>query len=184
MEDRVILVDEQDNVLGEMPKLEAHEKGVLHRAFSVFIFNSKGEMMLQRRALSKYHTPGLWSNTCCSHPRLGESVIEAGERRLQEEMGFSVALQSKFSFIYKVNFDNGLIEHELDHVLFGQYEGKPKINKVEVEEWSWKNMDEIDQEMVTNSKGYTFWFRYLLSKYKSSFISSPSGGLEGKARHL
>lgn len=165
MEEQVILVDKQDKVLGQMAKQEAHEKGVLHRAFSVFIFNDKGEMMLQRRADSKYHSPGLWSNTCCSHPRLGETNVEAGERRLQEEMGFSVPLKEKFSFIYKAQFGNGLTEHELDYVLIGHYNAEPIINKDEVGEWKWIQVEELRKDMKVNPSSYTFWFNNLMTEY-------------------
>ena len=127
MEEHVILVDEQDNQLGLMPKMEAHEKAVLHRAFSVFIFNSDGDLMLQQRAAHKYHSPLLSTNTCCSHQRDGESNIAAGKRRLVEEMGFSTELKEVFSFIYKAPFDNGLTEHELDHVMVGYFDGVPEV---------------------------------------------------------
>ena len=130
MEELVVLVDEKNNQLGLMPKMEAHEKAVLHRAFSVFVFNEKGELMLQQRAASKYHSPLLWTNTCCSHQREGESNVEAGRRRLQEEMGFTTDLKEVFSFIYKAPFDNGLTEHELDFVLIGSFEDKPNIDKL------------------------------------------------------
>jgi len=167
MEDSVILVDEQDRVLGEMPKLEAHEKGVLHRAFSVFIFNDKGETMLQRRADSKYHSPGLWSNTCCSHPRMGETNIQAGERRLLEEMGFTVPLKESFSFIYKAKFGNGLTEHELDYVLLGKYNGQPKLNSEEVSEWKWATLEGLSDEIKQSPHLYTFWFKNLMTEYTS-----------------
>ena len=128
MKEQVILVDEQDNPIGLMPKLEAHQKAVLHRAFSVFILNAKGELMLQQRAKHKYHSPGLWTNTCCSHQRQGETNVQAGMRRLREEMGFTTELKEIISFIYKAPFDNGLTEHEFDHVLIGHYEDSPIIN--------------------------------------------------------
>ena len=143
MEENVILVDEQDNQLGLMPKMEAHEKAVLHRAFSVFIFNSKGELMLQQRAAHKYHSPLLWTNTCCSHQRNGESNIEAGKRRLVEEMGFETNLKEVFSFVYKAPFDNGLTEHELDHVMIGNFYGLPEINHEEVASYKWMRLDAI-----------------------------------------
>ncbi len=165
MEERVILVNEQDEVVGEMPKMEAHEKGVLHRAFSVFIFNDKGHMMLQRRADDKYHSPGLWSNTCCSHPRLNESNVEAGERRLQEEMGFTVSLTPAFSFIYRAEFGNGLIEHELDHVLIGNYNEEPKVNPDEVGAWDWVEVNKLVKDMKVNPNNYTFWFNNLMTEY-------------------
>jgi len=132
-EELVILVNENDEQIGLMPKMEAHEKAVLHRAFSVFVFNNKNQLMLQQRAANKYHSPLLWTNTCCSHQRDGESNLEAGVRRLKEEMGFVCDLEEKTSFIYKAPFDNGLTEHELDHVMVGYYDRDPKINREEVE---------------------------------------------------
>ena len=165
MEDNVILVDERDTVLGEMPKLEAHQKGVLHRAFSVFIFNDKKELMLQKRADSKYHSPSLWSNTCCSHPRLGETTIQAGERRLLEEMGFSVPLNELFSFIYKADFSNGLIEHELDYILVGHYNEMPVIVPEEVGGWKWVKLSELSADVKENSDNYTIWFQHLLNEH-------------------
>jgi isopentenyl-diphosphate delta-isomerase len=135
MEEQVVLVDEKDNPIGLMPKMEAHERAVLHRAFSVFILNGKGELMLQQRANHKYHSPGLWTNTCCSHQRDGESNIDAGQRRLHEEMGFTTELTELTSFIYKASFDNGLTEHEFDHIMLGRYEDNPVINPDEVAAW-------------------------------------------------
>ncbi len=165
MEEKVILVDPLDNVLGEMPKLEAHQKGVLHRAFSVFVFNDNKELMLQRRADIKYHSPGLWSNTCCSHPRLGESNIAAGERRLFEEMGYSVPLKQLFSFIYKADFSNGLIEHELDYILIGKYNDIPNINKAEVDDWKWIGIDTLKNDLKKYPHHYTIWFQHLLNEH-------------------
>ena len=165
IEDKVILVDTHDNQVGLMAKLEAHEKGVLHRAFSVFIFNKKGELMLQRRALGKYHSPGLWTNTCCSHQREGESNIESGKRRLSEEMGFVTELIEKTSFIYKAKFDNGLTEHEFDHVLVGNFNNSPKINTEEVDSWKWMNMENIKDDIKVHSNNYTVWFKIIFEKY-------------------
>ena len=156
--DFVVLVNENDEKIGLMPKLEAHEKGVLHRAFSVFIFNKKKELMLQKRNLHKYHSPGLWTNTCCSHQRDGESNINAGMRRLKEEMGFSSQLREINSFIYKVKFDNGLIEHELDYILVGEYEADVKPNPQEVDDWKWMGLEEINDDIKTNPEKYTEWF--------------------------
>ncbi len=164
MEEQVILVDENDNQLGVMPKMEAHEKAVLHRAFSVFIFNKKGELMLQQRAAHKYHSPLLWTNTCCSHQRNGESNLEAGKRRLQEEMGFTADLKEVFSFIYKAPFDNGLTEHELDHVMVGYYEDTPNINKEEVEDYKWMLLEDVKSDMVKNPSKYTEWFKIIFEK--------------------
>ena len=163
-EEQVILVDKNDQQIGLMPKMEAHEKGLLHRAFSVFIFNDKGETMLQQRASDKYHSPGLWTNTCCSHQRDGESSIEAGRRRLQEEMGFSCELEEVFSFIYKAPFDNGLTEHELDHVMVGYYDHDPRINKEEVEHFVWMTLDEIKLDMQKHPQKYTEWFKIIFKE--------------------
>ena len=165
IEDKVILVDNNDNQIGLMPKLEAHEKGVLHRAFSVFIFNNHGELMLQRRALTKYHSPGLWTNTCCSHQRDGESNISSGKRRLKEEMGFDTELFEKTSFIYKAKFDNGLIEHEFDHVLVGSYNHSPIINSIEVDSWKWMSMENVKKDINDHPDNYTAWFKIIFEKY-------------------
>ena len=165
IEDKVILVDNNDNKVGLMPKLEAHEKGVLHRAFSVFIFNNDGELMLQRRALTKYHSPGLWTNTCCSHQRDGETNIISGKRRLNEEMGFDTELFEKTSFIYKAKFDNGLTEHEFDHVLVGSYNHSPIINSIEVDSWKWMSMENVKKDIKDHPDNYTAWFKIIFEKY-------------------
>ena len=165
----VILVDKNDNQLGLMEKIEAHKKAVLHRAFSVFILNDNNELLLQRRALSKYHSPGLWTNTCCSHPREGESVINAGIRRLREEMGFETEINNLFSFIYKAEFDNGLTEHELDHVLLGRYNKAPLINKLEVSDWKWTNMEFLKKDVVINPDLYTVWFKIIFQQFYKKF---------------
>ena len=170
----VILVDKNDNPIGKMEKLEAHEKALLHRAFSVFIFNDKEELMLQQRALSKYHSPGLWTNTCCSHQRFGESNIEAGKRRLMEEMGFSVDLEEITSFIYKAPFDNGLTEHELDHILVGHYNEKPNPNPEEVEDWKWMTVNDVKQDITDNPQNYTAWFKIIFDNYLSSIALKQS----------
>lgn len=164
-EELVILVDENDNQIGLMPKMEAHEKAVLHRAFSVFVFNSKNELMLQQRALHKYHSPGLWTNTCCSHQREGESNVEAGMRRLQEEMGFSVPLEETISFIYKAPFDNGLTEHELDHILIGHSEQSPAINEDEVAAWKWMDLEDVKTDIANHPELYTEWFKIIFDKF-------------------
>lgn len=161
----VILVNALDEQIGLMEKMEAHQKAVLHRAFSVFIFNEKKELMLQQRALSKYHSPGLWTNTCCSHQRDGEHNIEAGIRRLQEEMGFTTTLEEKTSFIYKAPFDNGLTEHELDHVLVGYYNENPIINKEEVDSWKWMSLEAVKQDIITSPELYTEWFKIIFDKF-------------------
>ena len=167
IEENVILVNEQDEQIGLMPKMEAHEKAVLHRAFSVFIFNSKNELMLQQRGAHKYHSPLLWTNTCCSHQRDGESNIEAGTRRLAEEMGFTTALKELTSFIYKAPFDNGLTEHEYDHVMTGFYEMDPVINKTEVEAWKWMPVEAIKYDIVLNPQHYTAWFKIIFKNFYS-----------------
>jgi len=163
--EHVILVDAEDHELGIMEKIEAHEKAVLHRAFSVFIFNDSGELMLQQRAAHKYHSPLLWTNTCCSHQRLGESNIEAGKRRLREEMGFEVDLDEKFHFIYKAEFDNGLTEHELDHVMLGYYNGEPAINPQEVASWKWIDMEVLKKDIIDNPEEYTAWFKIIFDRF-------------------
>jgi isopentenyl-diphosphate Delta-isomerase len=157
--EKVILVDKKDNPLGEMEKMEAHEKAVLHRAFSIFIFNDDNQLMLQQRALSKYHSPGLWTNTCCSHPRPGEEVGNAAQRRLVEEMGFGCEVKKIFDFIYKAKLDKGLTEHEFDHVFFGRYNESPKINPAEVKSWKWMSMEAIALDMKGSPDKYTIWFQ-------------------------
>ena len=164
-EEYVILVNAQDDQIGLMPKLEAHQKAVLHRAFSIFIINDKNEIMLQQRAFQKYHSPLLWTNTCCSHQRAGESNIEAGTRRLFEEMGFVAELKELFSFIYKAPFDNGLTEHELDHVMIGNYNNAPDINTEEVANWKWMAVEDIKSDMEINSNIYTVWFKIIFNEF-------------------
>ncbi len=166
-EEKVILVNENDEQIGLMPKLEAHQKAVLHRAFSVFIINSKNELMLQQRAHHKYHSPGLWTNTCCSHQREGETNVEAGIRRLQEEMGFTTSLKDSVSFIYKAPFDNGLTEHEYDHVLLGEYEEDPVINSEEVVDWKWMTIEAVKHDMLVHPELYTEWFKIIFKKFYS-----------------
>ncbi|MDO1511836.1 isopentenyl-diphosphate Delta-isomerase [Maribacter confluentis] len=164
-EEEVILVNKENEQIGTMPKMEAHEKALLHRAFSVFIINDKGEIMLQQRAASKYHSPLLWTNTCCSHQRVGESNIDAGKRRLQEEMGFQAELEELFSFIYKAPFDNGLTEHEFDHVMLGNYNEEPDINSLEVESWKWMSPELVRQDIAKNPEEYTVWFKIIFEKF-------------------
>ena len=164
-EDKVILVNENDEQIGLMPKLEAHQKAVLHRAFSVFVLNSKNEIMLQQRAQQKYHSPLLWTNTCCSHQRDGETNIQAGSRRLFEEMGFETPLKELFHFIYKAPFDNGLTEHELDHVMIGYYNDQPNINPEEVEDWKWMGIEEVQNDMLIHPEEYTVWFKIIFDQF-------------------
>ncbi len=164
-EEKVILVNELDEQIGLMPKLEAHEKAILHRAFSVFVLNNQNEIMLQQRAHQKYHSPLLWTNTCCSHQREGETNIQAGNRRLYEEMGFSTELKELFHFIYKAPFDNGLTEHELDHVMIGYYDGEPVINIDEVEAWKWMKIEDVKDDILLNPEIYTVWFKIIFDEF-------------------
>ena len=165
IEENVILVNEKDEPIGLMPKMEAHEKAVLHRAFSVFVLNSKNEIMLQQRAHHKYHSPLLWTNTCCSHQREGETNIQAGSRRLFEEMGFQTDLKELFHFIYKAPFDNGLTEHELDHVMIGDYNDEPNINTDEVEDWKWMPIEAVKSDIQNNPDLYTIWFKIIFDQF-------------------
>jgi isopentenyl-diphosphate Delta-isomerase len=162
----VILVDEQDNETGTMEKMEAHRQAVLHRAFSIFIFNEKGDMLLQRRAPAKYHSGGLWTNACCSHPYPGEPVAEAAARRLQEEMGFETPLKKAFDFVYKANFDNGLSEYEFDHVFTGTYAGPVRLNSQEADDYCYKSPLQIEQELEHHSGHYTVWFKIAFEKLR------------------
>ncbi|MEO8862077.1 MAG: isopentenyl-diphosphate Delta-isomerase [Ginsengibacter sp.] len=162
----MILVNEKDMETGTMEKMEAHVKGLLHRAFSIFIFNTKGEFLLQQRALGKYHNGGIWSNTCCSHPLPGEDILNAANRRLFEEMGFSTALSPAFNFIYNANFSNGLTEHEFDHVFTGMYDGEIKADKAEVNDYCFKKIEDIETSMETHPQKYSEWFKIALPQIK------------------
>ncbi len=172
IEEHVILVNEKDEPIGLMPKLEAHKKAVLHRAFSVFILNDKGELLLQQRAASKYHSPMLWTNTCCSHQREDESNIKAGKRRLFEEMGFVTELKEVFSFIYKASFDNGLTEHELDHVMVGVYNENPKINLDEVGDYKWITLEAVKTDIKLQPEIYTEWFKIIFKEYYQRLVEA------------
>lgn len=167
MEQFVILVNEQDEELGVMEKMEAHVKGKLHRAFSVFVFNSKNELLLQRRALTKYHSSGLWTNTCCSHPMPNETVEAAAHRRLREELGIDCPLHHAFTFVYQAKFENGLIEHEYDHVLIGTNDEQCVLNQEEVEEISCKSIETINKEIQINPQQFTAWFKIALPKLEA-----------------
>ncbi|MBJ2174518.1 isopentenyl-diphosphate Delta-isomerase [Aureibaculum sp. A20] len=164
-EEQVILVNEKDEQIGTMAKMEAHEKALLHRAFSVFVFNDNDQLLLQQRAATKYHSPLLWTNTCCSHQRVGETNIEAGKRRLFEEMGFVTELKDVLSFIYKAPFDNGLTEHELDHVLVGSFNENPNINVEEVEAFKWMTLEEVKSDMQKQPELYTEWFKIIFDRF-------------------
>ncbi len=155
---QVILVDEEDKPTGFLEKMEAHKKGLLHRAFSVFIFNSRGEMLIQQRATNKYHSGGLWTNACCSHPNPGEETPAAAQRRLKEELNVDIPLEKIFDFIYNVKIDRGLTEHEFDHVFAGEYEGEINFNKKEVMDLCYKDMQAIRDSLETHPQKYTIWF--------------------------
>lgn len=171
MKEKIILVDKDDIALGPIEKLEAHEKGLLHRAFSVFIFNSKGELLLQKRASDKYHSAGLWTNTCCSHPNYGEATPDAIRRRLREEMGMKVEVEFKFKFTYKATLENDLTEHEIDHVYFGISDNRPTVNTQEVSDWKYVNMNDVQKDIDLHPENYTSWFKIcfpeVLTHYKS-----------------
>ncbi len=162
--EKVILVDENDVSVGTMGKMKAHESAVLHRAFSVFVFNEKDEMLLQQRALVKYHSGGLWTNSCCSHPRPGEDTKEAASRRLQEEMGFTTPINKVFDFIYKASFDNGLTEYEFDHVFVGYYDGKIKPDEKEVCNYAYEPMEKIEDLIKSKPELFTVWFQIAFPK--------------------
>ena len=176
---QVILVDENDNPVGTSEKMQAHVEGLLHRAFSVFIFNEKGEMLLQQRALDKYHSGGLWTNACCSHPAPGEETQAAAVRRLQEEMGFETAIEKIFDFVYKTDFDNGLTEYEFDHVFVGQYDRVFKFNKGEVADVCYKSIAEINQSLKTHPENYTVWFHIALPKIEEWWNKQKNGEVIG-----
>ncbi len=162
MSERVILVDAKDTPIGTADKLEAHRSGGLHRAFSAFVFNDRGELLLQRRAEGKYHSGGLWSNTCCSHPRPGEETEPAARRRLMEEMGFSCPLETVTAMVYRAQVGGGLVEHEYDHLLVGRWNGRPSPDPEEVEDWRWADMDELRDEVARHPRRFTYWFRVAL----------------------
>jgi len=159
MNDYVILVDKNDNQIGIKEKLEAHRGANLHRAFSIFIFNDKNQLLLQQRALSKYHSAGLWTNTCCSHPKPEEKTIDSAHRRLKEEMGFDCDLVEVFSFKYKAAFDNGLIENEFDHVFIGKYNKNPIPNSLEVNTYKWVDIKWLEKDIKNNPEIYTTWLK-------------------------
>jgi isopentenyl-diphosphate Delta-isomerase len=173
-EEFVIVVDRNDIELGLMEKMEAHRKGVLHRAFSIFVFNEKKELMVQQRALTKYHSPGLWTNTCCSHPRQDEATEDAAHRRLVEEMGFDCELKKAFHFLYRSDVGDGLTEHEFDHVFIAVSNKQPAINKEEVHDWKYMSMEDLKNDILKNPDHYTVWFRIAFgeveSKIKNLFL--------------
>lgn len=177
MEDQVILVDPNDNPIGFAAKMAAHRRGELHRAISIFVFDSAGRVMLQKRASSKYHSGGLWSNTCCSHPRPHEDTADAAHRRLREEMGVNCELHEVFSFVYQTRFGNGLIEHEYDHVFFGHHDGRPVLNPEEAEAWKWMDLGKLSADVRKCPETYTFWLAACLDRVVTRYESSHSGNV-------
>jgi isopentenyl-diphosphate delta-isomerase len=170
----VILVDKNDQAIGTMGKMEAHQSGDLHRAFSVFIFDHQGRMLLQQRALNKYHSGGLWTNACCSHPRPGEETKVAARRRLQEEMGFTTEIEPLFTFTYRAEFENGLVEHEFDHVFVGQYDGEIAPNAIEVMDYKFESLHEIETHLQQQPEIFTAWFRIAFNRVKLSLCADNS----------
>lgn len=164
MIEEVILVDADDNEIGTMEKMEAHRLGLLHRAFSVFVFNTNGELLLQQRALDKYHSGGLWTNTCCSHPRKGESLLAAAKRRLEEEMGMRCSLDYGFVFTYHAAFTDELAEHEVDHVFFGETDQLPQPDKNEVAAYKYVSLKDLVADVASDPELYTAWFKICLDK--------------------
>ena len=173
--DKILLVDEEDNEKGFEEKLKVHKEGKLHRAFSIFVFNSKGELLLQRRAKGKYHSGGLWTNTCCSHQRQGERLEEAVHRRLKEEMGFDCDMEEAFTFSYRAEFDNGLVENEVDHVFIGRFDGEPKENPEEFDQWKWIRIDELERDVKENPDKYTYWLKECVGRVISHVRGKPAG---------
>jgi len=165
----LIVVDQKDNQIGTEEKLSVHQKGQLHRAFSILIFNSQGEMLLQKRASSKYHSGGLWTNACCSHPRAGEDLLSSANIRLKEEMGFTAELKEVFSFIYMVKLGD-LFEHEFDHVFIGKFGKEPKPNQEEAEDWKWIKINDLKKDILEHPDNYTYWFKLILNNDKMEGI--------------
>jgi len=170
MKQKVVLVDKNNRKIGVAEKIKAHQEGILHRAFSIFVFNPKGELLIQQRAKTKYHSGGLWSNTVCSHPRPGETYQQAIHRRLIEEMGFDCKLKKSFCFIYKTDFQNHLIENEYDCVFIGEYTEEPKPNKEEIMDYKWVTTKELVQDIKANPDNYSVWLKIALEKLKNISI--------------
>lgn len=173
MSEQIILVDKNDEQIGTGEKLDVHKKGLLHRAFSIYIFNTENKLMLQKRTSDKYHCGGLWTNTTCSHPRMGEKMEDAIHRRLQEEMGFDTELEKVTEFIYKVPFDNGLTEHEYLHVYFGRYNQPPDPNPKEAEDWKWITISDLEKAIETEKDSYTYWMKKTLPFIKKHLERTP-----------
>ncbi len=177
MEKKVILVNENDTVTGMAGKMEAHKKGLLHRAFSIFVFNSHGEMLIQQRAIQKYHSGGLWTNACCSHPQPGEETGVAAKTRLKEEMGFEIPVSKIFDFVYRTQFNNGLTEYEFDHVFVGEYEGVVAYDKNEVMDVCYKSMPELRHSLLSNPEKYTAWFHLAFPKMEKWWAEHYKTGI-------
>ena len=177
MFNRVILVDIKNTEIGTEDKLEAHKKGLLHRAFSIFIFNDEYEILLQKRSDSKYHSAGLWSNTCCSHPYIDKSINEYVKLRLVQEMGIKTNLKEVFSFIYKTNFENGLVEYEYDHVFFGKYNSDPILNKHEASDFRWIHFKQLQLEIEENPAKFTFWLKKIVQENSFYFLNYENNNL-------
>jgi isopentenyl-diphosphate delta-isomerase len=173
MKEEVILINEANEVIGQMEKMEAHQKGLLHRAFSVFLFNEKGEWLLQKRANTKYHSSGLWTNSCCGHPRPGEDIVSAAQRRLNEELGIQASLKVQFEFQYQTNFDNLLTENEWDYVLLGKTEASPLSNPDEVDDWKWISPEAVQEQIQLNPEQFTYWFKHIVNHYLKQLIITP-----------
>ena len=171
MDEKVILVDENDCEIGTAEKLEAHREAKLHRAFSIFVFNSQGRLLLQKRAKEKYHSGGLWTNTCCSHPRPGQPLEKEVYRKLIQEMGFECELQKVFEFTYKVKLENDFSEHEYDHVFVGTFDGEPSPRPQEVEDWKWIDPEALREDVQRNPEIYSHWFQILLNNFWSKLFS-------------
>lgn len=171
MKEFIICVDKNDKKISLEEKIKVHKEGILHRAFSIFIFNNKNELLLQRRALEKYHSPGLWTNTCCSHQRETETLKEAALRRLQEEMGFKCDINEKFVFSYRVEFEDGLIENEIDHVFVGKYNDDVFINSDEVKEYKWITVECLFKDIKLNPNKYTYWFKDIINNYSKEIFN-------------
>lgn len=172
--EEIVLIDCNDEPIGSMEKLQAHQEGLLHRAFSVLILNELGDMLIQRRAFEKYHSGGAWSNACCGHPRPGETTQAAAERRLQEEMGFSVPLKKLYHFTYKTDLGNGLTEHEFDHVFLGVYNDDPVPNPNEVAEWRYVSIDRLQQELKMQADQFSFWFRLIMAEFPLRYLATQT----------
>ena len=170
MAEYIIAVDEFDKEIGTIEKMEAHYKGILHRAFSILVFNSNNQLLLQKRNVKKYHSPGLWTNTCCSHPKYGEDLDDAIYRRIKEEMGFTCKLKEIFSFVYKVEFEDNLFENEYDHVFIGKYDGEVIPNKEEADDFKWSDINYIKNDIKINPELYTYWFKTLINKIEDKDI--------------